>query len=160
MARRVTLSDVAKICGVTPATVSRVLNEKAEFTASKAVREKITQAARKMGYVPDLSARNLNRQETHIIGIFGSPYTRIAEGINESLLSGFASVLLTAGYDVFYEISSAEARKHAVPFWQLRRRSAHSAAQTGNAPGARSTARAVCLRERKSRPARGVRDGR
>ena len=57
MIKRVTLSDVAKVCGVTPATVSRVLNDKAEFTASEAVRERIIQTARKLGYVPDLSAQ-------------------------------------------------------------------------------------------------------
>jgi LacI family transcriptional regulator len=117
--KRVTLSDVAKVCGVTPATVSRVLNDKAEFTASEAVRERILQTARKMGYVPDLAARNLNRQETHIIGVFASPYTHIAEGINESLLAGAASVLHPAGYDVFFEMSSAEKRKHALPFWRF-----------------------------------------
>jgi LacI family transcriptional regulator len=119
MAKRVTLSDVAKVCGVTAATVSRVLNSKAEFAASEIVREKIIQTARKMGYVPDLAARSLNRMETHIIGVFASPYTHIAEGINESVLEGITSVLHHAGYDVFYEMSSMANRKKAVPFWRF-----------------------------------------
>jgi LacI family transcriptional regulator len=110
---------VAKECGVSAATVSRVLNKKAEFTATEAVRERIVQTARKMGYVPDLAARTLNHKETHIIGVFASPYTHIAEGINDQLLAGFGSVLLTAGYDIFFEISAAEVRKHAVPFWRF-----------------------------------------
>ena len=117
--KRVTITDVAKICGVTPATVSRVLNAKLEFSTSQAVREKIIETARKMGYVPDLAARNLNRQETHIIGVFASPHTHIAEGINESLLDGFTSVLHSVGYDVFFEMSSMENRRHAVPFWRF-----------------------------------------
>ena len=83
---RPTITDVAKLCGVTPATVSRVLNGKKKFSASEAVREKIFNTARKLGYVPDLAARNLNRRNTRIIGLFASPRTHVAEGINESLL--------------------------------------------------------------------------
>src|SRR5580765_1770393 len=105
MSRRVTLVDVAKVCGVSPATVSRVLNDKKKFSTSGAVRERIFAEARKMGYVPNLAARNLAMQKTHIVGVFASPLTHIAEGINESLLEGFASVLHPAGYDVFFEMS-------------------------------------------------------
>ena len=119
VSRRPTISDVAKVCGVTPATVSRVLNAKKKFSTSEAVREKIIETARKMGYVPDLAARNLNRQQTRIIGVFSSPRTHIAEGINESLLDGFAAVLHPAGYDVFFELSSAQSHGHALPFWRF-----------------------------------------
>jgi LacI family transcriptional regulator len=99
--------------------VSRVLNAKKNFSTSDAVRAKIFETAEKMGYVPNLAARNLVQQETRIIGVFASPFTRIAEGINESLLEGLASVLHPAGYDVFFEVSSLENRRHAVPFWRF-----------------------------------------
>src|SRR5688572_23660452 len=82
---RPTITDVAKLCGVTPATVSRVLNGKKKFSTSDAVREKILDTARKLGYVPDIAARNLNRGSTRIIGLFAAPQTHVAEGINESL---------------------------------------------------------------------------
>jgi LacI family transcriptional regulator len=114
---RPTITDVAKLCGVTPATVSRVLNNKKKFSTSEAVREKIHATARKLGYVPDLSARNLNRQTTHIVGIFASPKTHIAEGIYESLLEGITEVLHTSEYDVFLDLSGN--RQHAVPFWRF-----------------------------------------
>jgi LacI family transcriptional regulator len=117
--KRPTITDVAKLCGVTPATVSRVLNAKSEFSTSDAVRERILETARKVGYVPDLAARNLNRQSTHIIGVFASPRTHIAEGINESLLEGIAGVLHPAGYDVFFELSPLNDIKHALPFWRF-----------------------------------------
>jgi LacI family transcriptional regulator len=117
--KRPTITDVARLCGVTPATVSRVLNKKKKFSTSDAVREKILETARKLGYVPDLAARNLNRGATHIIGVFASPRTHIAEGINESLLEGIASVLHPQGYDVFFELSSNENRGHAIPFWRF-----------------------------------------
>lgn len=117
--RRPTIIDVAKECGVTPATVSRVLNAKQKFSTSEAVREKILSTAAKMGYVPDLSARNLNRQSTHIIGVFASPRTHIAEGINESLLEGITAVLHAGGYDVFFELSSANNSRSPLPFWRF-----------------------------------------
>src|SRR5262249_40609954 len=94
-------------------------NAKKQFSTSPAVRMKIFETAQKMGYVPNLAARNLVRQETYIIGIFASPLTHIAEGINEPLLEGFASILHPAGYDVFFEVSAVESRAHAVPFWRF-----------------------------------------
>jgi LacI family transcriptional regulator len=116
---RPTITDVAKLCGVTPATVSRVLNGKKKFSASEAVREKILDTARKLVYVPDLAARNLNRRNTHIIGLFASPRTHVAEGINESLLEGIAEVLHAGGYDVFFELSSSDGPEHALPSWRF-----------------------------------------
>src|SRR5688572_24000167 len=116
---RPTITDVAKICGVTPATVSRVLNGKKKFSTSEAVRQRIFDTARKLGYVPDLAARNLNRGSTRIIGLFASPRTHLAEGINESLLEGVAEVLHSGGYDVFFELSSANGLDRALPFWRF-----------------------------------------
>ena len=116
---RPTITDVAKLCGVTPATVSRVLNGKKKFSASEAVREKILDTAMKLGYVPDLAARNLNRRSTHIIGLFASPRTHVAEGINESLLEGIAEVLHAGGYDVFFELSSSDGPERGLPFWRF-----------------------------------------
>jgi LacI family transcriptional regulator len=116
---RPTITDVAKLCGVTPATVSRVLNGKKKFSASEAVRQKIFDTARKLGYVPDLAARNLNRRSTHIIGLFASPKTHLSEGINESLLEGIAEVLHAGGYDVFLELSATNGVEHPLPFWRF-----------------------------------------
>src|SRR5688572_17461138 len=116
---RPTITDVAKICGVTPATVSRVLNGKKKFSTSEAVRQRILDTARKLGYVPDLAARNLNRRDTRIIGLFSSPQTHVAEGINESLLEGLAEVLHAGGYDVFFEQGSTKGDQRALPFWRF-----------------------------------------
>src|ERR1044072_651628 len=119
MTGRPTLVDVARLCGVTPATVSRVLNGKKKFSASEAVREKIFDTARKLGYVPDLAARHLNRRATRIIGLFASPQTHVAEGINESLLEGIAEDLHAGGYDVFFELSSSDGPEKGLPFWRF-----------------------------------------
>lgn len=117
LSRRVTIADVAKLCGVTPATVSRVLNGKKRFSASEAVRTKIFDTAQKLGYVPDLAARNLNRQSTRIVGIFASPETHVGQGINESLLEGLAEVLHAGGFEVFFELAAMKGK--ALPFWRF-----------------------------------------
>src|SRR2546430_15757338 len=115
---RPTITDVARLCGVTPATVSRVLNGKQKFSASEAVRQKIFDTARKLGYVPDLSARNLNRRATRIIGLFASPQTHVAEGINESLLEGITEGLPSGGKDGFFE-PGAHPLGNALPFLRV-----------------------------------------
>ena len=114
---RVTLTDVARLCGVTPATVSRVLNRQKKFSTSDAVRQRIHTTAEKLGYVPDLAARNFRRRATHIVGVFAHPLTHVTEGINESLLEGVAEVLHTAGYDVFFELRSSP--QAAFPNWRF-----------------------------------------
>ena len=93
MRTRPTLSDVAKLCSVTPATVSRVLNKKRAFSTSPAVRQKILAAVEELGYAPDLAARNLNQKTTRIIAMFASPTTHVAEGIYESLIEGILEVV-------------------------------------------------------------------
>jgi len=119
VAKKPTIIDVANLCGVTAATVSRVLNAKKNFSTSDAVREKILETARRLGYVPNIAARNLVRGATHIIGVFASPRTHIAEGINESLLDGIAALLHPAGYEVFFEVSSNEAGREGLPYWRF-----------------------------------------
>ncbi len=62
----VTIHDVAKKAGVSPATVSRVLNERPGIKAE--TREKVLKAARELGYIPDFSARSLATKRTRILG--------------------------------------------------------------------------------------------
>jgi LacI family transcriptional regulator len=118
MGRRPTISDVAKLCGVTPATVSRVLNRKQKFSASPAVRERIQETAKRLGYAPDLAARNLNSGRTNIIGVLASPLTHISLGVNQSLLIGIAEPLHAGGYDVYFEFSSPDPDR-GLPFWRF-----------------------------------------
>jgi LacI family transcriptional regulator len=114
---RPTLADVARLCGVNPSTVSRVLNRKATFSASPAVRQKIQEAAERLGYVPDLAARNLHQRTTRVIGMFASPSTHVSEGIYEPLIEGILEVLHASDYDVFFDLSVS--RRNRVPFWRF-----------------------------------------
>lgn len=64
----VTLSDVAKMAGVTPMTVSRVVNN--PELVKKETREKVAKAMKSLGYVPNVAAKNLATNRTHIIDVY------------------------------------------------------------------------------------------
>jgi DNA-binding LacI/PurR family transcriptional regulator len=90
--RRVTLTDVAKASGFSPSAVSLVLNEAplARYIPDK-TKLKITEAAQRLGYRPDVFARSLRSQRSHTIGILvidlADPFcTLILQGIERSLL--------------------------------------------------------------------------
>lgn len=53
------IRDIAKRAGVSPATVSRVLNDPTHHCSSEGLRDRIWQIAREMNYLPNEAARNL-----------------------------------------------------------------------------------------------------
>ena len=55
------LKEIARMVGVAPSTVSRVLNNTVSTCASPELKEKIWEAARALNYVPDINARNLKK---------------------------------------------------------------------------------------------------
>jgi LacI family transcriptional regulator len=67
MAANVTIRDVAQRCGVSPMTVSRVINESA--SVSPATRRRVERAIADLGYVPSRLARGLSRQRTGTIAV-------------------------------------------------------------------------------------------
>jgi len=68
-----TIKEIAAHCGVSQATVSRVLNSnyKHGFTVRPEVYQRIIDTANSLGYRPNLAAKNLARQKTSIIAILG-----------------------------------------------------------------------------------------
>ena len=62
---RITLSDVARLAGVSPITVSRAL--RGERAVDPALAERVKLAAQRLGYVPDPAARALaSRRGAHV----------------------------------------------------------------------------------------------
>jgi LacI family transcriptional regulator len=59
----VTLQDVAKLAGVSPKTVSRVVNNQGEI--SEATRQRVQTAIEELGYRPNVLARSLVNQRTN-----------------------------------------------------------------------------------------------
>ncbi|MGX7059733.1 LacI family DNA-binding transcriptional regulator [Vagococcus humatus] len=68
----ITVKDVAKKAGVATSTVSRVINDHPSI--SIATKEKVRNIMKDMGYVPNISARNLGTQSANALGIILPPF--------------------------------------------------------------------------------------
>ncbi|GAA2524956.1 LacI family DNA-binding transcriptional regulator [Winogradskya humida] len=70
--RRVTQQDIARMTGVSQATVSLVLNERddAAVRIAPETRERVLQAIRRTGYVADPIARRLAARHNRFLGVF------------------------------------------------------------------------------------------
>ena len=62
-----TIKDIAKRCGVSISTVSRVLNNRPDVSVE--VRQKVLAAVEESNYIPNNSARDLVRSRTDAIGV-------------------------------------------------------------------------------------------
>jgi LacI family transcriptional regulator len=65
------LADIAQACGVTKATVSRVLNAKPGFTVRQEVQDKIHDAANRLNYRPSGLARSLRSNKVPMVIVLG-----------------------------------------------------------------------------------------
>lgn len=61
------IKDIAKLCGVSVATVSKALNDKADI--SEDTKQHIKQVAKQMGYVPQYYARAIRTNKSYNIGV-------------------------------------------------------------------------------------------
>jgi LacI family transcriptional regulator len=90
---RVTIAEVARRARVSKATVSRVLNDKADVDPSTAIRVREVIAA--TGYIPSAGAVGLARGTTRTVGMLVPGLTWPWMG---EVLQGVADVLEAAGY--------------------------------------------------------------
>jgi DNA-binding LacI/PurR family transcriptional regulator len=100
---RVTLMDVARLCGVSRATVSLVLND-SPLVAAK-TRDRVRQAMVELGYVYNRAAASLRTQHSDAIGVvltnITNPYfAEFAAGLQDALTSsGAVPLLAVSGED-------------------------------------------------------------
>jgi LacI family transcriptional regulator len=106
---RSTLSQVAHRAGVSPSTVSRILNGTAQVSEAKKV--SVLQAIKELNFLPDLAARSLAGGRTMSIGVLtqfiDSPfYGEALRGIEDILLkSGFAPLFVSGHWNEEEEYS-------------------------------------------------------
>jgi LacI family transcriptional regulator len=98
-----TLTEVARLAGVSPATASRVLNGSARKPGPD-IAERVRQAAESLGYIPNAQAQGLAKSSSGLIGLIvhdiADPYfAAIARGVQEAAGEQHRMVLLatTAG---------------------------------------------------------------
>jgi LacI family transcriptional regulator, repressor for deo operon, udp, cdd, tsx, nupC, and nupG len=110
--RKPTISDVARWAGISTATVSRALATPEKVTAC--TRAIVLEAVRKIGYVPNLAARNLRTNKTRTIlavlpdfsNVF---FSRILRGISDTLVArGYSLIIADTRNDPAREAQYAE----------------------------------------------------
>lgn len=109
---------MAKLAGVSVATVSRVLNRESNVTEE--TRQRVQSAIEKLNYSPNLLGRNLRRGATKnvlvLLNTISNPfYSRIVRGIEECLVPEGYSVTL------FMTHGSVQLEQKAVRMLQTRR---------------------------------------
>ncbi|WP_298496397.1 LacI family DNA-binding transcriptional regulator [uncultured Maritimibacter sp.] len=88
-----TIGDVARVAGVSTATVSRTLSKPS--VVSKATREAVLAAVEETGYRPNTMASNLRRQRT---GSVIALVPNLANPFFSQILAGLSSVLTVEGF--------------------------------------------------------------
>jgi LacI family transcriptional regulator len=99
----VTINQVAKMAGVSTATVSRALNK--PNTVSEAVKKKIERIIKRIGYIPNAGARSLMLKRTGSIGVIVPTLDNaiFAQGLEEFQRqlsqSGYQMLVASTNYD-------------------------------------------------------------
>ena len=95
--KRYTLADIGKLAGVSPKTVSRVINN--DKYVKDETRKKILKIIDETGYYPNNSARSLVTRKTKTIGLIVGDienpyYSRLARGVIRAAESYNYSVIV------------------------------------------------------------------
>jgi LacI family transcriptional regulator len=94
---RVSLVDVAARAGVSPGTVSHVLNGNTAARIAPATQERVRQVAEEMGYRPNIFARSLLGKQTRTLGL-------LIAGLENPFYVGIAKALEKAVRDAEYQL--------------------------------------------------------
>ncbi|MBD1540991.1 LacI family transcriptional regulator [Arthrobacter sp. IA7] len=135
-----TLTEVARLAGVSPATASRVLNGSAR-TPGPDIAERVRRAADSLGYIPNAQAQGLAKSSSGLIGLIvhdiADPYfSAIARGVQTAARHQNKMVLLatTAGSPADERAAvAAFAARRADSIVIAGSRSARTADRQGNA---------------------------
>ena len=91
----VSIKDVAKRANVSPATVSRVLNNTANVTDDK--KERVLNAVEELGFRTAEETKNLSKQSTNIIGV-------VVENKENTFVKDIVTAITTSAFQKGYQI--------------------------------------------------------
>lgn len=97
---RPTITDVARQAGVSTGTVSHVLNGSRDVSAER--RERVMEAVKALGYVPNLLAQSLRRNRATLVGLC-MPHASF--GYFVALSEAFEVLAAEQGYDILHVFS-------------------------------------------------------
>ncbi len=107
---RVTMKDIAKLCGVSVATVSKIVNGKCDDVREE-TKERVLNAIEEEGYIINSLARSMKTKNTKTIGLIipdiqNTYYTDISRGAEDMAIKmGYSLFLCNADESVKKEIS-------------------------------------------------------
>lgn len=104
-----TIQDVAKLAGVSTATVSRVLND--NYKVSDKRRKLVLDAVEQLGYRPNIVGRNLSRSENRTILV-------VSAWIDDDMIHGVAAAAKELGYDLVLSYAPDEDDKDALKYFE------------------------------------------
>ena len=110
--KRVTLADVARKAGLSPAAASMILNGRPDTRLSADAHERVHAAAAELGYRPNVAARSLRTDRTLTIGFVSDVVatTRFASG----LIRGALEAAEQAGHVVLVLETGGEPARESV----------------------------------------------
>lgn len=103
MKRKVTITDIAKIAGVSKTTVSFYLNGKQD-KMSESTRDAIQKAIEQTAYKPSVAARSLNSKKSHLLGVIIGDVTnefanQVVRGIEKTANErSFLTIISSSGF--------------------------------------------------------------
>jgi len=105
MKKVVTAQHVAKQAGVSPTTVSFVMNNVLSANISEATRERVLQVAQDLGYVPHALAKSLAKGRSDNIGLFlVQPHPQVfADPYIPNIMSGIRQAIQADGFRILVE---------------------------------------------------------
>ena len=106
--KEVTIYDIAKKLNISPATVSRGLQDHPAI--SKKTKKRISEMVDELGYRSNHFARNLRQKQTRTLGVI---VHELNSSFITSVLAGIEKVATEAGYDLIITHSSESGRKEA-----------------------------------------------
>src|SRR5262245_39796612 len=105
MAKRVTSKDIAELAGVSRTTVSFVLNNVPGMRIPEETRQRVLEAARRLNYHPDATARSMVSGRTNVVGfaVRQSADQAFADHFLPQVLHGLAQGAAALGYRTLFE---------------------------------------------------------
>ena len=100
----VTLEEIARLAGTSVSTVSRALSNK-NYPLKEETRSRIIQLADEMGYQPNLIARSLQNNRTHVVGVV---VDRMQSPFTAETVQGIQDGLRQAGYSISIAYSNRD----------------------------------------------------
>jgi len=117
-----TIKEIAAHCGVSQATVSRVLNGnfKHGFSVRQKVHQRIVDVANTLGYRPNIAAKNLVRRRTQVVAILGCNIALGFPGnIYHAIIEACVRELHSGSYSICMSVPNLSGNRCELPPWKV-----------------------------------------